>query len=499
MNKYVFARWERTDNPRHPFYDFYVETYACSKSSERFKAGRRFMRKYVLYLRVSSAEQGKSTLGLEAQERDVALLENCRNSVRRCGAFCGGSFRRNERPCWRCHRSGKQRRQFSSFPNWIGCPVVSPSSRWWRTGAGLQSRPDATRRWRVGGVRNAGVERARAPPCPLESLRADNPFLWIGHGGGRRVNDNRTKILSTGVCGDVIHVSHFSSHASVEIKTSVRTGREVELLKSSSRKRGRLSVLRCGIKGVFQQRCMTVFHKVNRSGKSKVLSKEARLNPAPPAEIPLDCQRSLLFCWACHRGAEHPCAQPVPNRGMVVLERKTTKTKTTREVYLPEELMNRLLMRVRPRTYNPLTSSSSISHQPRLLNPPSPIGRFSPSTKNCAVCDWNGLSGVSSLLLQEDTTDGVVSRRHGRSGKSAHLWAEVPSVAPGIPGCGWERGGGQFRQRTGVASWPPGHKNAVWNLFLTRPWMASASYARSESGPQGTPSFRHAYCFCSRP
>ena len=57
--------------------------------------------------------------------------------------------------------------------------------------------------------------------CPLEeSVRQITPFLLIGHGAGRRVNDNRTKILSTGVCGDVVHVSHFSSHALVEIKTS---------------------------------------------------------------------------------------------------------------------------------------------------------------------------------------------------------------------------------------------------------------------------------------
>ena len=64
--------------------------------------------------------------------------------------------------------------------------------------------------------------------CSLEeSVRQITPFLWIGHGVGRRVNDNRTKILSTGDCGDVVHVSHFSSHALVEIKTSLQdwTGR----------------------------------------------------------------------------------------------------------------------------------------------------------------------------------------------------------------------------------------------------------------------------------
>ena len=71
------------------------------------------MQKYVLYLRVSSAEQGKSGLGLEAQERAIQLfLENyAENSVGRCGAFCVGSFRQGQRtsPFERCHRSCEAR------------------------------------------------------------------------------------------------------------------------------------------------------------------------------------------------------------------------------------------------------------------------------------------------------------------------------------------------------------------------------------------------------
>ena len=71
------------------------------------------MRKYVLYLRVSSAEQGKSGLGLEAQEQDIQLfLENYAETpygvVERFVEVHSGQGQRTS-PVERCHRSGEAR------------------------------------------------------------------------------------------------------------------------------------------------------------------------------------------------------------------------------------------------------------------------------------------------------------------------------------------------------------------------------------------------------
>ena len=144
---------------------------------------------------------------------------------------------------------------------------------------------------------------------------------------------------------------------------------------------------------------MTVFHKVNRSGKSKVLSKEERdlIQRHLPEKYRLIA--SVLY-WSAGRVTEVLSIRVrnlVPDRGMVVLERKTTKTKTTREVYLPEELMNRLLLRVRTQNLQPSdflffnqsptkTSQSTKSHLT--------VQSFDKELRR--VCDWNGLSGVSS-------------------------------------------------------------------------------------------------------
>ena len=92
---------------------------------------------------------------------------------------------------------------------------------------------------------------------------------------------------------------------------------------------------------------MSVFHKVNRAGKSKVLSPEERslIQSRLPEKYRLI---SEVLYWSAGRIQEVLCIRVrnlVPERGMVVLERKTTKTKETREVYLPEHLMKRLVSR----------------------------------------------------------------------------------------------------------------------------------------------------------
>ena len=92
---------------------------------------------------------------------------------------------------------------------------------------------------------------------------------------------------------------------------------------------------------------MTVFHKVNRSGKAKVLSQDERdvIKSHLPEKYRLIAE---ILYWSAGRIGEVLSIRVrnlVPATGMVILERQTTKTKTTREVYLPPELMNALIRR----------------------------------------------------------------------------------------------------------------------------------------------------------
>ena len=144
---------------------------------------------------------------------------------------------------------------------------------------------------------------------------------------------------------------------------------------------------------------LSVFHKVNRAGKSKVLSPEERslIQSRLPEKYRLI---SEVLYWSAGRIQEVLCIRVrnlVPERGMVVLERKTTKTKETREVYLPEHLMKRLVSRSTAlglAPSEPLFFNQSPTESGQCVRRPLSTQSFDKELRR--VCDWNGLSGVSS-------------------------------------------------------------------------------------------------------
>ena len=144
---------------------------------------------------------------------------------------------------------------------------------------------------------------------------------------------------------------------------------------------------------------MTVSHKVNRSGKAKVLSKAERdlIQQHLPEKYRLISE--CLF-WSAGRIREVLSIRVrnlVPQQGMVVLEGSTTKTKTTREVFLPEALMQKLLQRVRELDLAPsdyLFFNQSRSKGQESERRPLTVQSFDKALRR--VCDWNRLSGISS-------------------------------------------------------------------------------------------------------
>ena len=82
---------------------------------------------------------------------------------------------------------------------------------------------------------------------------------------------------------------------------------------------------------------------------------------------------------------------------MVVLERKTTKTKETREAYLPEQLMERLVCRTKAlglAASDPLFFNQSPTQSGQSIRRPLSTQSFDKELRK--VCDWNRLSGISS-------------------------------------------------------------------------------------------------------
>ena len=144
---------------------------------------------------------------------------------------------------------------------------------------------------------------------------------------------------------------------------------------------------------------MSVFHKVNRSGKSKVLSPEERFLILSRLPEKYRLISEVLY-WSAGRIQEVLSIRVrnlVPERGMVVLERKTTKTKETREVYLPEQLMERLVSRATAlglEPSEPLFFNQSPTESGQSIRRPLSTQSFDKELRK--VCDWNRLSGVSS-------------------------------------------------------------------------------------------------------
>ena len=144
---------------------------------------------------------------------------------------------------------------------------------------------------------------------------------------------------------------------------------------------------------------MTIFHKVNRSGKSKVLSKSERdlIQTALPEKYKLIAETLYWSAGRIREVLNIRVRNLVPDRGMVVLERDTTKTKETREVYLPHELMEKLVLRS---TAMSLASSDYLffnqSPTKSLASQRKPLSVQSFDKELRRICDWNGLSGISS-------------------------------------------------------------------------------------------------------
>ena len=144
---------------------------------------------------------------------------------------------------------------------------------------------------------------------------------------------------------------------------------------------------------------MTVFHKINRSGKAKVLSQDEQdlIKSHLPEKYRLIAE---ILYWSAGRISEVLSIRVrnlVPSTGMVLLERQTTKTKSTREVYLPPKLMDSLVRRasgLRLQATDFLFFNQSPTQVTDQFIRPLSSQSFDKELRR--VCDWNGLSGISS-------------------------------------------------------------------------------------------------------
>ena len=177
---------------------------------------------------------------------------------------------------------------------------------------------------------------------------------------------------------------------------------------------------------------MTVFHKVNRSGKTKDLSQGERdvIKSHLPEEYRFITE---ILYWSTGRIGEVQSIrvrQLVPSTGMVIFERQTTKTKTTREVYLPPELMNALIRRANGLQLKGVDFLLFNQSPNKSTDFTRPLSKQSFDKELRHVCNWNDLSGISSHPLRPPSK--IVSARLAPQGGPAHLWSPLTAIPPAI-------------------------------------------------------------------
>ena len=179
-------------------------------------------------------------------------------------------------------------------------------------------RNDCSTNRTLGSLRNvSGVRREVVPSCGCD-------IAW-----GRVEIKTSTGIPVTHLPKDVVSSSHFSSQPLTRKQVPSWLGLKV-LGKFNQVVFERLGLYREVVYWVVPRELQTISFKVNRSGKSKVLTQEER--ELIQTHLPKNTDSSLkpVLSAGRIRSPQHPCPQSCSDQGMVVWRRRPPKRETQR-------------------------------------------------------------------------------------------------------------------------------------------------------------------------